>query len=63
MAFYAPVLFRSIGLSLSGSLIGAIILGCINFSSTFVSAYSVDRFGRRVLFLEAGVQTILCRVS
>ena len=63
MAFYAPVLFRSVGLSLSGSLIGAIILNFINFSSTFVSAYSVDRFGRRLLFLEAGVQIILCQVS
>jgi len=62
VAFYAPVLFRSVGLSLSGSLIGAIILNFINFSSTFVSAYSVDRFGRRLLFLEAGVQIILCQL-
>ena len=63
VAFYAPVLFRSIGFGAGGALIGALILGLVNLGSTAVSAIVVDRFGRRVLFLEGGIQMFLCQVS
>jgi predicted MFS family arabinose efflux permease len=63
VAFYAPVLFRSIGFGSDKALLGAIILGVVNLSSTLVSTFAVDRFGRRFLFLEAGVQMFLCQVS
>ncbi|XP_062176813.1 sugar transport protein 5-like [Alnus glutinosa] len=63
VAFYAPVLFRSIGFGSDKALLGAIILGVVNLSSTLVSTFAVDRFGRRFLFLEAGVQMFLCQVA
>lgn len=63
VAFYAPVLFRSIGFGSDKALLGAIILGVVNLSSTLVSTFAVDRIGRRFLFLEAGVQMFLCQVS
>lgn len=63
IAFYAPVLFRSIGLGGDAALIGAIILGAVNLGSTLVSAYIVDKFGRRVLFLEGGIQIFICQVA
>jgi hypothetical protein len=63
VAFYAPVLFRSIGFGSDKALLGAIILGVVNLSSTLVSTFAVDRFGRRFLFLEAGIQMFICQVS
>uniref|UniRef100_A0A2N9HMI6 Major facilitator superfamily (MFS) profile domain-containing protein n=1 Tax=Fagus sylvatica TaxID=28930 RepID=A0A2N9HMI6_FAGSY len=63
VAFYAPVLFRSIGFGAGGALIGALILGLVNLGSTVVSAIVVDRFGRRVLFLEGGIQMFLCQLA
>jgi cyanate permease len=63
VAFYAPVLFRSIGFGSDKALLGAIILGVVNLSSTLVSTFAVDRFGRRFLFLEAGTQMFICQVS
>ncbi|XP_022748835.1 sugar transport protein 5-like [Durio zibethinus] len=62
IAFYGPVLFRSIGFGSDGALIGGIILGTVNILSTFVSTYAIDRVGRRILFLQAGAQILLCQV-
>ncbi|OMO87007.1 Sugar/inositol transporter [Corchorus capsularis] len=56
IAFYGHVLFRSIGFGSDGALIGAIILGAVYIISTLVSTYVVDRLGRRILFLQAGIQ-------
>lgn len=63
IAFYGPVLFRSIGFGSNGALIGAIILGSVNICSTLVSTFAVDRFGRKILLLEAGVQIFICEVA
>lgn len=63
IAFYAPVMFRSIGVSRDGALIAAVILNFVNAASTLVSTFAVDKFGRRLLFFEAGVQMIACQVS
>ncbi|KAJ4784057.1 Sugar transport protein 13 [Rhynchospora pubera] len=60
--FYSPVLFISLGLGNDASLYSAVILGSVNVLSTLVSIYSVDRVGRRLLLLEAGVQMFISLV-
>ncbi|XP_012446556.1 sugar transport protein 5 isoform X2 [Gossypium raimondii] len=62
IAFYAPVLFQSVGFGNDSALIAAIILGLVNLASILVSTGVVDRFGRRFLFLEGGIQMFVCQV-
>ncbi|XP_061376493.1 sugar transport protein 13-like [Gastrolobium bilobum] len=54
--FYAPVLFNTLGFKNDASLYSAVITGAVNVLATMVSIYSVDKLGRRMLLLEAGVQ-------
>ncbi|XP_010667424.2 sugar transport protein 13 [Beta vulgaris subsp. vulgaris] len=54
--FYAPVLFNTLGFGANASLYSAVITGAVNVLSTVVSIYSVDKLGRRILLLQAGVQ-------
>ncbi|KAL6218802.1 hypothetical protein ACLB2K_012011 [Fragaria x ananassa] len=61
--FYAPVLFKTLGMGDDASLISAVITGCVNVLATLISVLTVDRFGRRVLFLEGGVQMIICQIG
>lgn len=60
--FYAPVLFKTIGFTDDASLYSAVITGGVNVLATFVSIAAVDKFGRRKLFLEAGVQMFISQV-
>ncbi|KAL8131971.1 hypothetical protein AgCh_007755 [Apium graveolens] len=60
--FYAPVLFRTIGFGSSASLTSAVITGLVNVIATFVAIYVVDKFGRKVLFYEGGIQMIICQI-
>ncbi|KAL0864523.1 hypothetical protein Bca101_043641 [Brassica carinata] len=59
--FYAPVLFKTLGFSDDASLTSAVITGVVNVVSTLVSIYAVDRYGRRILFLEGCIQMIISR--
>ncbi|XVE92940.1 hypothetical protein REPUB_Repub01dG0147100 [Reevesia pubescens] len=61
--FYAPVLFKTLGFGDDASLMSAVISGTVNVLATIVSIYSVDRFGRRVLFLEGGAQMIISQIA
>lgn len=61
--FYAPVLFKTIGFGDDASLMSAVITGVVNVVCTVVSIFTVDKFGRRILFLEGGVQMFLCQVA
>ncbi|PRQ23049.1 putative major facilitator, sugar transporter, major facilitator superfamily [Rosa chinensis] len=61
--FYAPVLFKTLGMGDDASLISAVITGSVNVVSTVVSIVTVDRLGRRVLFLEGGVQMVVCQIA
>ncbi|CAM8925173.1 hypothetical protein QQ045_023435 [Rhodiola kirilowii] len=63
VAFYAPVLFTSIGQGTGDALLGAVILGVANCVGSLVSAYAVDKYGRRFLFLEGGIQIFICLVA
>jgi sugar porter (SP) family MFS transporter len=60
--FYAPVLFKTLGFGDDASLMSAVITGVVNLVSTLVSVHSADRFGRRILFLEGGVQMIISQI-
>ncbi|XP_028790322.1 sugar transport protein 10-like [Neltuma alba] len=58
--FYAPVLFKTLGFGDDASLMSSVITGVVNVCATFVSVFTVDRVGRRWLFLEGGIQMIVC---
>ncbi|KAI9126279.1 hypothetical protein K1719_002700 [Acacia pycnantha] len=60
--FYAPVLFKTIGFGNDAALMSAVITGLVNVLATLVSIFSVDKFGRRILFLEGGVQMFICQI-
>ncbi|KAK6122477.1 hypothetical protein DH2020_043763 [Rehmannia glutinosa] len=61
--FYAPVLFKTLGFGDDASLMSAVVTGMVNVLATFVSIFTVDKFGRRVLFLEGGIQMIICQIG
>ncbi|XP_039053176.1 sugar transport protein 5 isoform X2 [Hibiscus syriacus] len=63
IAFYAPVLFQSVGFGNDSALIAAIILGSVNLASIVVSAGVVDQFGRKFLFMEGGIQMFVSQVG
>ncbi|GAB2295163.1 Sugar transport protein 8 [Dionaea muscipula] len=61
--FYAPILFQTVGFKSDGSLLSAVIIGLVNVFSTLVSVYGVDKFGRRVLLLQACVQMFISQMA
>uniref|UniRef100_A0A0E0LG52 Major facilitator superfamily (MFS) profile domain-containing protein n=1 Tax=Oryza punctata TaxID=4537 RepID=A0A0E0LG52_ORYPU len=60
--FYAPVLFDTLGFKSDASLMSAVITGLVNVFATLVSIFTVDRLGRRKLFLQGGAQMVVCQV-
>eukprot|EP00253_Pinus_taeda_P011849 PITA_11849 len=62
IAFYAPVLFKTIGFGSNAALLAAVILGVMNLASIIISIFIVDKVGRRALFLQGGLQMIICQV-
>ncbi|KAB2597322.1 hypothetical protein D8674_000242 [Pyrus ussuriensis x Pyrus communis] len=61
--FYAPLLFNTLGFGDEASLMSTVITGGVNVIATLVSILTVDRFGRRALFLEGGLQMIISQVA
>ncbi|KAE8723047.1 Sugar carrier protein C [Hibiscus syriacus] len=59
--FYAPVLFSTIGFKDDTAFMSAMITGVFNVGATVVLIYGVDKWGRRFLFLEGGVQMLICQ--
>ncbi|CAN1284473.1 Sugar carrier protein C [Linum perenne] len=53
---------NSIGFGDDAALMSAVITGIVNVAATMVSIYGVDKWGRRFLFLEGGVQMLICQV-
>ncbi|PPS14538.1 hypothetical protein GOBAR_AA06049 [Gossypium barbadense] len=43
ITFYAPILFRTIGLRESSSLLSAVVIRCFNVGCTFISMFVVDK--------------------
>ena len=61
--FYAPQLFITLGASQRASLAATIVTGIVNHFATYVSLWAADVFGRRVLFIEGGIQMAIALVS
>ncbi|PIA35421.1 hypothetical protein AQUCO_03500059v1 [Aquilegia coerulea] len=61
--FYAPVLFKTIGFGDDASLMSAVITGLVNVVATCVSILCVDKYGRRLLFLQGGAQMLIAQVK
>lgn len=61
--FYAPQLFISLGTGRKAALLATILKGVVNHFATYVSLWAADSFGRRILFLEGGVQMLLSLVG
>nr|XP_023928711.1 hexose carrier protein HEX6-like [Quercus suber]POE90503.1 hexose carrier protein hex6 [Quercus suber] len=59
ITFYAPVLFRTISLGESDSLLSAVVTVVVGTVSTFISMLIVDKLGRRALFMIGGIQMFL----
>ncbi|CAJ1948478.1 unnamed protein product [Sphenostylis stenocarpa] len=53
--FYAPILFKTLGFGNDTSLMSSVITGGVNVVATVVSIFTVDKFGRRILFLEGAL--------
>ncbi|AED97478.1 monosaccharide transporter [Arabidopsis thaliana] len=63
VAFYAPVLYRTVGFGESGSLMSTLVTGIVGTSSTLLSMLVVDRIGRKTLFLIGGLQMLVSQVT
>lgn len=61
--FYAPVLFKTLGFGSDSSLVSGVVTAAVNVLATFLAIISVDRFGRRVLFLGGGLLMMVCQVN
>ncbi|KAL7110991.1 hypothetical protein ACP275_05G060700 [Erythranthe tilingii] len=61
--FYAPVLFKTLGFGDDAALMSAVVSGLVNVFATVVSVFTVDKFGRRALFLEGGIQMFVCQIA
>lgn len=60
--FYSPVFFSSLGSGDKTALESSCIVGAVNVLSTLVAVFGVDRLGRRVLLLQAGVQMFIAEI-
>ncbi|XP_009615105.1 sugar transport protein 10 [Nicotiana tabacum] len=61
--FYAPVLFKTLGFGDGASLMTAVITGLVNVVATLVSIFTVDKYGRRCLFLFGGSLMLVCQIA
>jgi len=48
---YAPMIFQSAGWDLDAALLSTFVVGLANFVFTLVSFWTIDRFGRRPLYI------------
>ncbi|GER28200.1 major facilitator superfamily protein [Striga asiatica] len=63
IAFYAPILFRTIGFGESASLLSSVMTGVVGIFTTLLSMAVVDRFGRRFLLMSGGLTMLASQVA
>ncbi|XP_019191536.1 PREDICTED: hexose carrier protein HEX6-like isoform X1 [Ipomoea nil] len=63
IASYAPVLFRTIGLGESASLMSAVVTGAVGLFTTFVSMLIVDKLGRRRVLIIGGILMFVTQMA
>ncbi|OMP01485.1 Sugar/inositol transporter [Corchorus olitorius] len=61
--FYASVLFKTLGFGDEACFMSAVITGIVNVLATLVSVVTVDKFGRRALLLEGGIQMFVSQIA
>ncbi|XP_027151407.1 hexose carrier protein HEX6-like isoform X1 [Coffea eugenioides] len=61
ITFYAPILFRTIGLGESASLMSAVVTGAVVSTTIFFTLLIADKVGRRVLFMVGGAVMLVCQ--
>jgi len=52
---YAPIILRTAGNAIDAALFQTFIIGFINFAFTFVAIFTVDKVGRRALYIAGGI--------
>ena len=63
ISFYALVLFRTIGLGESASLLSSLMItGVLGTAFTFISMLIVDKLGRRAWFMIGGIKMFLSQI-
>ncbi|XP_050224334.1 hexose carrier protein HEX6-like [Mercurialis annua] len=62
IGFYAPLLFRTIGLGENASLLSSIVTGVVGSAATLISMLIVDKLGRRALLIFGGIQMFVAQV-
>ncbi|XP_047322488.1 hexose carrier protein HEX6 [Impatiens glandulifera] len=62
IAFYAPVLFRTMGIGESASLMSAVVTGAVGIVTTLLSMMVVDRVGRRTLLIYGGLIMLVSQI-
>lgn len=60
--FFSPQLFEATGSGSSAALLQTVIIGAVNVVSTVVAILVVDRFGRKFLLIEGGIQLTICEL-
>ena len=58
--YYGTIIFKSVGLN--DSFQTSIIIGIVNFASTFVGIFTVEKFGRRRCLLWGAASMVVCFV-
>jgi SP family arabinose:H+ symporter-like MFS transporter len=48
---YAPIIFQSAGWKIDAALFSTFVIGGINFLFTFISFWTIDRYGRKPLYV------------
>ncbi|KAL8539543.1 hypothetical protein ACS0TY_001232 [Phlomoides rotata] len=62
IAFYAPILFRTLGFGESASLMSSVMTGVVGIVTTSASMVLVDRVGRRLLLISGGAIMLVSQV-
>ncbi|KAJ3702332.1 hypothetical protein LUZ61_006037 [Rhynchospora tenuis] len=63
LAFFSPILFRTVGFGSNAALISAVILGSANLVASLFSTFMLDRLGRRPLFMIGGGIMVICQAA
>lgn len=63
VGFYAPVMFRTMGMEESASLLSAVVMRITATASNLVATPLVDMVGRRMFFLVGGLELFLSLVA
>ncbi len=58
--YYAPSIFKSMGMKMEASMITTILVGVVNFAFTIIAIFTVDRFGRKPLMLIGAIGMGVC---